>query len=123
MILWINSGFSRGFATTNLLDEAGDMIYDLMSLALPTVSVLVFWLFLRRKTTRLFVLFQAVWFASLSVWALVCWFYRDGMGPDAISTSGQSALLSFLDGFKVYAVCWALVELAVILVFVRRRSS
>jgi len=51
------------------------------------------------KALGLMVLFVAVYLTV--AWAAACWFFRDGLGPGSITSTGGAALSRFWEGFRL----------------------
>src|SRR3954447_7696807 len=67
-----------------------------------------FWLFISPARTSFWALVISS-SAALSVSAHVSWSLRDGLGPDAITTTGVRAFQHFMSGFGFPLLAWTFV--------------
>lgn len=76
----------------------------LLSVAAP-VAALTWWLWSGSKPSLIVTFTLAC--LSLAFWLWVSWSLRDGMGPDAIDSSGTEALRRFWSGASIWVMSWA----------------
>jgi len=53
------------------------------------------------KMTALEFMLLAVGVYLTVAWATTCWFFRDGLGPGSITSTGNAALSRFWEGFRL----------------------
>jgi hypothetical protein len=93
-------------------------------LGLALVSVIPIWL----VRDRLFVVFLGALSLGLVVLSVLAtafwsWFFKDGLGPGFITSTGWTAILRFWEGFGVPLAIAAIEGLAIAVIFRRRLGT
>ncbi|MDR6840429.1 hypothetical protein [Pseudoxanthomonas sacheonensis] len=87
------------------------LVISSLALALAAFVIFLIW-----RTKFLLIVSSTLLTASLFIWGIVVWFLRDGMGPDAIESSGLQAWSHFLEFFWMPIVFWAFLIIVSIVV-------